>query len=83
MAASVVITRGCMAGSTAIGIAEFHRRRADFPVADCARVVCVLFTTGTGMQASGFVLGLGFRYIVGCWLCIFWHSFTNRTVAKR
>ena len=71
-----------LTGSAAAGIAEFQVRRAGIPVAGRTRNFLVLLATGTGMH-SGFCIGVGFLGIIGCWLCVFWHLFTNRTVAVR
>ena len=70
-------------GFAATGIAKFLWGRAGIPVAGGVWSVQVSFTAGTGMQISGFSLGMGFDGIVGCGLCFFWHEFTNRTVAVR
>lgn len=78
VAAMVLIVLWCMVGSTAAGITEFLWGRAGFPVAGA---VLVLLTASTGVQGSGFSLVVGVDCIVVCWLCIFWHLFTNRTVA--
>jgi|GEM_PF-1348052 len=81
VAAAVTRLPGSFAGSAATGIAEFFGRRAGVAVAHRTRNVLVLLAAGAGMQGGGFLFARGFSGIVG--LCIFWHSFTNRTVAVR
>ena len=72
-----------LAGSAATGIAEFLRGRAFLPVAGGTRNFFVLLAAGAGVQGGGFVLVSGFHGIAGCWLCSFWHLFTNRTGVVR
>jgi hypothetical protein len=72
-----------LTGGAATGIGEFQFGRAGIPVAGRTRNFLVLFTAGAGVQGCGFVLVVGFLGIFVFWLGIFWHSFTNRTVAVR
>jgi hypothetical protein len=72
-----------LAGSAAAGITKFLRGRAGIPVTVRTRDLFVLLAAGTGVQGGGFVLFIGFRGIAGCWLCVFGHSFTNRTGVVR
>jgi len=75
VAATLACSFSGRAGSAAAGIPEFQVRRAGIPVAGGSRDFLVLFTAGTGVHRGGFF---------GCaGLCIFWHSFTNRTVTVR
>jgi hypothetical protein len=76
--AVALIVPWCMAGPTAAGITEFLWRRAEFPVTGAVQV---LLTTSTGVQGGGFSLVDGVTSIIVCRLYIFWHLFTNRTVA--
>lgn len=80
-AAPVLITHVGMTGSAAAGIAGFQGGRAGFPV--MAGAVQVLLATSAGVQGRGFSLVVRCDRIVVCWLCLFWHLFTNRTVAAR
>jgi hypothetical protein len=82
VAAAVACFFCCLAGSAATGIAKFKGRRAGIPVAGGAGEILVLLAAGAGVQ-GGFVFIIGFRAIVGRWLCIFWHLFTNSTVVVR
>jgi hypothetical protein len=77
--ATVLCNFRCLAGCAAAGIAKFLRGRAFLPVAGGTRKVFVLLSAGAGVQGGGFVLFIGFHGIAGCWLCTFWHLFTNRT----
>jgi hypothetical protein len=79
MPTAVACFFGSLTGSAAAGISEFQGGRAGIPVAGGAREIFMLLAAGTGVQGGGFVLVIGFRGIVGRWLCIFRHSFTNRT----
>ncbi len=83
MTATVVITLGLMTGSAAAGIAKFQRGRAGFAVTGTARAVPVLLATRARVQGGGFIQIVDFRYLAGCCCCVFWHSFTIRTVAVR
>ena len=75
VAATVACSFSSLSRSAAAGIPEFKVRRAGIPVAGGSRNFFVLFTAGTGVQGGGFF---------GCaGLCVFWHSFTNRTVTVR
>jgi hypothetical protein len=83
MPAAVACFFGGLTGSAAAGISEFQGGRAGIPVAGGAREILVLLATGAGVQSGGFGLVIGFHGIVGRWLCIFRHLFTNRTVIVR
>jgi hypothetical protein len=79
MAAAVGISFWRITGSAAAGIAEFLWRRAGIPVAGCTRAVPVPLTARAGVPGGGFFFSI--PDIVRCFLGIFWHLFTNRTVA--
>jgi hypothetical protein len=83
MTATLLITLRCIVRSAAAGIAKFHRGRAGFTVTGGTRAVPVLLATRAGVQSSGFILIIGFRYFCGCWYCVFWHFVTNRIVHVR
>lgn len=83
MTATVVIIFRFIAGSAAAGITKFHGGRAGFTMAWGARAVPVLLTTRAGVHGCEFVLIVGFRYLIGCWYCVFWHCVTNRIITIR
>ena len=83
MTATVVIIFRFIAGSAAAGIAKFQRGCAGFTVTLSVRAVPVLLATRARVQGGGFIQIVGFRYLAGCCCCVFWHSFTIRTVAVR
>jgi len=81
--AAVACLSGSITGSAAAGVAEFLGGRACIPVAGRTRDLFVLLTAGACVQSGGFLCLAGFHGITGFWLCLFWHSFTNRTVIVR
>ncbi|PKG32082.1 MAG: hypothetical protein CW742_10015 [Methanoregula sp.] len=68
-----------MDGPATAGVPELLVGRAFFPVAPAARAVPVLFSTCTGMQGEIVIVVL----IRGSVCGLFWHVFTNRTLAVR
>ncbi len=78
MAAAVLVC--CSDRSAAAGVAKLLFGRAFFPVAPAARAVPVLFSTCTGMQGEIVIVVVRMVCSAGS---LFWHVFTNRTLAVR